>query len=261
MALYYQVFYFQVLRYFTYPLEMAAIVLRRGVEVGFFVLFWFAVANSSNGQINTLEIVSYILIARSITGITGGTGLTFSGFINDLIKKGAINNYLIKPISLIPYFYSMFTGQRAVTAVVGVVTLVIGVAISGVALTPLNIVLFLAYFIIAVLLIAVLSTIVGILAFYVTDAGPLRWSVGHVFNVLSGAMIPLSFFPPVWQKILLFSPFPMAVYGPASVFAPTTMTFGHPQMLLIGMSWLIVLWAITNYLWNRALRSYDAIGI
>jgi ABC-type uncharacterized transport system permease subunit len=74
-------------------------------------------------------------------------------------------------------------------------------------------------------------------------------------------MVPLSFFPHIWQKILLLSPFPMAVYGPSSVLAPTTATFSHPEMFLIGISWLIILWVITSYLWKRALRSYDAIGI
>ncbi|MEK9167509.1 MAG: ABC-2 family transporter protein [Patescibacteria group bacterium] len=261
MGLYFRVFYFEVLRYFTYPLEMVAIVIRRAVDVGFFVLFWIAVAHSSNGTIDTREIISYILIARSITGITGGTGLMFSGFINHLIRRGDINNYLIKPVSLIPYFYSMFSGERAITAIVSLVTLVIGIAIGSAALTPINFLLFLAYFVVGFFIITLCNVLVGIISFYVTDSAPLRWSIGHVFNVFSGAMIPLSLFPHVWQKILLLSPFPMAVYGSASVFAPSTLTFTHLQMFIVGITWVIILWVVTNYLWKRALRSYDAIGI
>lgn len=261
MGLYFRVFYFQVLRYFTYPLEMVAIVIRRILEVGFLVLFWLAVSHSSNGTINTREIISYILIARSITGITSGTGLMFGGTINEMVKKGGINNYLIKPVSLIPYLYAIFSGQRAVTALVALITFLIGIVLSPVSLTLANVALFIAYFVIAVLIITVFSVLVGIFSFYITEAAPLRWSISHVFSVFSGSLAPISFFSPAWQKFLLYSPFPAAIYGPASVFAPGTIIASHTQMLLVGVVWLIVLSIITNFLWKRALRSYDAIGI
>ena len=259
--LYLQAAYFQALRYFTYPMEIVGGLIKRTIEVGYLVLFWYLVAQGSAGAIDTKEIVAYILITGSVSGLASSSSLYFGGMISEHVKLGTISNYLIKPVRLIPYLYATFVGTRAVTMAMALVTLVLGIWLSPAALTGKMLVLFAAYFALAFLIITAISVLLGVVAFYTTEATMLRYSMGHVIRLLSGALVPLSFFPEAIRTVILWSPFPVTLYGPASVFAPSLQTMPHSQMLAIGAGWSVLLWLLAGWLWRRALRNYDAVGL
>jgi len=253
--------WFQALRYTAYPLEMVAPIIRRLVEVGFIVLFWLAVARSSNGSINPRQMTSYVLIATSVAALCNTNTLWFGGLIGKQVKMGEINSLLIRPINLIPYLYSTFLGQEVVMVAMSILTLFIGIALNPVSLTFVNVMTFIVMLIIAIGIAISFNVLIGITAFYITEATSVRHVMGHIIRTFSGAMIPISFFHGVWQKVLLYSPFPVTIYGPASILTPSFATISNIQLLLIGAFWLIALWAFSLWMWKKALTNYDAIGL
>ena len=261
MGLYLQIAWFNGLHYFTYPMELAAAVAKRLIEVSFFMMFWAAVARSSNGTINTHELLGYVLIAGSAVNLTGGGSLNFTQVIHDAIKRGGLSNYLIKPLALIPHLYATFLGERSVKLLLSIPTMIAGLMLSPTPKTPENFMIFLGYMVLATLINTAFNVLIGVAGFYTPEAASIRHTFGHAMRVLSGMLVPLSFFPGLFRTIMLYSPFPVMAYGPASVFTPSTLTIAHSTALALALGWSIILWAIALAIWNFSLKRYDAVGI
>lgn len=75
-----------------------------------------------------------------------------------------------------------------------------------------------------------------------------------VTNLLSGALIPIEFFPSGLQSIAEFSPFPAAVYTPVSIYLGNLA--GGDLWTAIGVQviWVIALWYVARLLWKPAVR-------
>lgn len=62
------------------------------------------------------------------------------------------------------------------------------------------------------------SYIFGLLSFKITNMWGLSQIMGAIINLLSGMLIPISFFPLWAQKIVNFFPFSSTIYTPSMIF-------------------------------------------
>ena len=68
---------------------------------------------------------------------------------------------------------------------------------------------------------------VGLLCFYTESVWGLSITKEIIVTVLSGALIPLQFFPDVIQKILLWLPFQAIYYTPLTMVAQPTLSLSY----------------------------------
>jgi ABC-type uncharacterized transport system permease subunit len=57
-------------------------------------------------------MLSYFLIVDSFRNIMYSYENRLSKYFQEAISSGDISNYLIKPVKIIPYFISNFTGEN-----------------------------------------------------------------------------------------------------------------------------------------------------
>jgi ABC-2 type transport system permease protein len=260
MQPYFQIVLFNARRFLVYPLEIFAIVLRRIIEFGFLALFWIIIAKSSEGRINILQIVSYFLIATSIDSIAFSSRLSFAKYLHFLIKDGSLNNFLIRPIKLIPNLFCSYLGEReGLNFPLGILTLILGIFISPIKNLE-HLPIFFLFLVVTLLLSLFINVIIGLIAFYITEPSTLRFSFMHIIRVFSGLFIPLNLFPEHIKKFFLFTPFPGLIYGPTNSLISNDSS-EHYQFLLSSIIWTIIIGFTSLYLWNKSIRKYDAIGI
>ena len=70
MTVYFDIIRFSFLRFFTYPYEIVASVLKRVVEIAFLALFWSIYIKSSGISVSISQIIAYFLIAMGVADLT-----------------------------------------------------------------------------------------------------------------------------------------------------------------------------------------------
>lgn len=260
MLVYWNIVQFNFQRFLAYPLEIGAALIKRTIDIAFLILFWTVVANSSGGSISAISLVAYFLIASSVNVFTQAGSLSFGKYINNCIKNGTISNYFIRPLPEIPHLYAAFLGNEGLSFSIAVLTLMAGIVLVPVS-SPMALVAFLGFLAVAIVLSFSINLMVGLLAFYTPEAMGLRFTVGHVIRVFSGLVIPLSFFPDRLKEIVLLTPFPSMIFGPTSVLAGQASKEETVRSFSVAVIWIMILLPLALWLWRKAIRQYDAIGM
>lgn len=113
--------------------------------------------------------------------------------------------------------------------------------------------------IVATALAVVVSAIIGLGAFWITDASPLHWVWQKLLFILGGLILPLTFYPTVMQTFGRLSPFGAILNGPANLMLiPDGAAFFEATLRLAVWSTLLV--AFATWLYRRALALVDVNG-
>ncbi len=174
------------------------------------------------------------------------------------IRMGKISSYLIYPFSFWKFHTAQFFGQQSVQILSALVCLFFAYLLtlnldlthffSGIVYTFfLGLVWFFLQF------------IIGCLAFWLEETWILRVILMNLSAFLSGAIIPLSFFPEYMLRFLQFTPFPYLSYYPAKIF------MGEIDSLFTvfgGLfAWSIVIFLLASFTFNLGLRKYSGAGM
>ena len=173
------------------------------------------------------------------------------------IREGMIATYLIKPIDL--QFYALFSSlgfffmnMSAITIpTILLMIFVFHIQIPlgiGIALFPFSLIL-------AYLLSFCFDYFIGLLGFYTESVWGMSITKEIIVTVLSGALIPLQFFPDALQKILLWLPFQAIYYTPLTMVAQPHLGLGtFIAMLAVQLFWVVALFTLTRLFYNQAVK-------
>lgn len=100
----------------------------------------------------------------------------------------------------------------------------------------------------------------GMLAFYTTYFFGMNLAKEIMINFLSGAMIPLVFFPEGIQKLFAFLPFASINYTPVMIYLDKLT--GKAMALAIGQQllWIFILYGISELMWQMAIKRLTILG-
>jgi ABC-2 type transport system permease protein len=98
--------------------------------------------------------------------------------------------------------------------------------------------------------------ILGLTSFWFVEAGGLRRVIQLLSMFFSGALIPLAFFPEGLRMAQYFLPFQYTVYVPAMVFIGNF----QPYMILYQGFAVLIMYALSEWIYRRAMRHYNDVG-
>lgn len=253
MNIYIEVIKFNFLRFLTYPTEILATVFRRIMEIVFLILFWKIVLGKGTGEMRPL--ISYFLIAQSVSLLIMARRTEFGTYLRKLIKYGNLNYYLTRPMKIIPYVYASTVGNQGLNIGLSIILIIIGIVINP-PNNLSNIVAFLLMIPTAAMIAVAFNLIEAIVAFYLTESAPIGASIRRIIEVFSGSIAPLSYFPLEIRNILEKSPFPYMVFGPVNSLTEG----GSIKVFVIGLVWAIGLNIVIYWWWRKAIKNYEAVG-
>lgn len=99
-----------------------------------------------------------------------------------------------------------------------------------------------------------LNIIVGMGAFFLENNEGLMRMKRVAVDLLSGLIVPLTFFPSWAQPILEALPFQAITYLPTSVITQRIVGEALFGAFLTQLAWIVVLWVPIVWLWSRARR-------
>ena len=245
------------------------------LEVACLIFLWFAVYQSNpsgmDASINGFtykEMISYVVLTTVFGFVTFNNDTLW--YINKDIKEGTIGNYVIKPISYRGRFVASNLGALLT------MTLVFGTplycaslgALIGIGFLPVpSILTFIIHFllfiisgVLASLLNDVISYIFGIFCFYTSAAWGLNALKTTIISFLSGTMLPIAFFPPIFKEIVTYMPFAGMSQNPVLILMMKYSYLDCMRVILVSFGWLVLLEIFAKLLFNHAIKIVTVQG-
>jgi ABC-2 type transport system permease protein len=202
---------------------------------------------------------SYLLVAFA-TGALVGSFVDFR--MSHRIRSGLVSLDLVKPVDY--QRARLWEVLGGVWIEVAVVLLVAGVAalVSGPPDLPAapELALFLLSMVALVPLKFVVSYISTLACFWTENFVGVLWTRQALTGLLSGALVPLAFFPGWLATAAEWSPFAGLTSTPALIFVGRA-TGRHALLLVaVQLGWLALLWLGSRALFGRALRRLTVHG-
>ena len=240
------------------------------VGLGSFVVTFFLwssiyAANNGNaiGGMSFPQMLTYLLLSRFWDWVQNPGG-DVDAMMPEDIRNGGLSKVLARPLSDRYYRLCLYLSHKAlygsirmlpVAALIcllpGLFTLSVGLEY---AVLPLVLLL-------SLLLQFTFSYTMALVAFWSLSIGGILFLKRIAVSFLAGAWIPLMLLPPSAQKVSELLPFQYMVYFPVQL-ALTMMSAGAIVRGCLTMAgWIVILWALSVFLWNRGLRRYSAAGI
>jgi ABC-2 type transport system permease protein len=243
------------LRYFT-----GIITYFLNVTVYFFI--WSAVFKSSpsiNGYTlaQMLTYVSVGWIIRSFYWNTIDQEMAYE------VIEGKIAMDLIKPVSIQWMWIFRAMGESAFR--LGLLTFPTAIVVALIfpvqkAASPESFFLFIVGVLGSFFLMGAINFMIGTCAIPLKSILALIRAKYWLIELLSGLLIPISFFPGALQKIMAVLPFEHIAYTPLQIYLGKFDLVTALRALAIQWSWVIVLLFLAHLWWGRASRKITIHG-
>jgi ABC-2 type transport system permease protein len=230
------------------------------------VLLWLAIYRSAAHEViggySIQEMVTYLLGAGLINTFILNTAENPE--TSQSIQDGSLSALLVQPMSPYRIWLTRDLGTKAFYLFIGSAGYLVVFFLFREYLTftmalrrvPLLIIVLLMAAVLQFLLFEALS----LLAFWVENTYGIRFTMRVIMEVIGGALIPLSFFPQLLQKVFLVLPFSFLIYLPMQMYLGKISQGEIVIELLKEAGWIAGFALLNLVIWKRGIRHYVAHG-
>jgi ABC-2 type transport system permease protein len=228
-----------------------------GILSSLIVIFlWIAIYKSAGhaviGGYSIKEMVTYLLGGGLINSFILTTAENPE--TSQSIQEGTLSSMLIKPLSPYVIWFARDLGSKAFLFVIGfggylLIFLFFRDYLLAFA-SPDHLLLFIFAVMLAALLQFFLFEGLSLLSFWIENTYGIRFTMRVIMEVVGGAIIPLSFFPQILQKIFMLLPFPFLIYLPMRIYLGKMSLEQVPMELFKEGGWIVVLAILNVIFWK-----------
>jgi len=230
-------------------------------RVFLFFFLWSAVYRPGQvtGGLDLAQAITYSTLVALVAGDRGYPMETFS----DRIRDGSIVYLFLRPLSPLRYFWGVQMGGIVFRFVLILLGAAIGIAVGVVGLpsSPEVLLLALVSLFLADLVFSVLMLLLELIAFWTTDIRGVRDLYLFAVALLTGALVPIWFFPEWAISLLAWTPFPSAASTPISLYIGRIPASDGLGALVVRAVWLVVLIAIAQQVISGASPALSRYGL
>lgn len=246
----------------SYRISYAVTFLSNTVNLLAIYFLWAGIYSGRDvvGGYTWDEMKTYLLVTFLANSVLSWYSETA---ISGKILDGSVAVDLLKPIDFQTARFSETLGTSLLEGGMSLILLVIFSSfISGVAL-PHSL---LVYVLFAISLLGAIVVKFGIvylaalLCFWSTGSMGIVWTRIAVTNLLSGALVPLAFFPDWLERVALLLPFQSIIHTPTMIFLEQAGTIESLKLIGIQYFWGAALWLAGKGMWKWAVRQVTIHG-
>jgi ABC-2 type transport system permease protein len=236
----------------TYRLEVFTNLGSLLVRVYLLRMLWTALyaQNAAPAGVPLHAILTYSAVALLMSLVLEVDG---TRMIREKIREGTIATDLMKPISLPFYFFSDGFGQTLFHALLIVPALLLALLLVRIDVpAPGVLAAFAVSFALGYCVNFLLNFLMNAIAFWTLETFAIQMMVRWISDLLSGQIVPLIFFPGVWQKVMLGLPFAAIYSTPLLIYVGTIGPQQYAAALLLQVVWLAVFAVAAAVMWRAA---------
>ena len=224
---------------------------------------WRAIYKGSGGSINGMtfdQTFIYLALAVSIFCLFK----TWTDWeMSYEVVNGIIVMDLIKPIDiqLMKMFGAIgFVFYNFITVTLPALFVIIFIFQPGV-ITVRSIALSIIPIVLAFFISFNIDYVIGLTSFYTESIWGISIAKDTIVLLLSGALIPINFFPEILRKIVGLLPFQAIYHIPLTILISKDLSiYEYLKFLGIQLSWAIALYALNRFYYSRAIKVVTVNG-
>ena len=257
---YWLVFKIAILDALEYRFDLLITVFKYSFMVMMMALVWLAVERESGTTVMDREqLVRYYIFAAILYGLSN----LHTWYFETDIKDGELSKYLVKPISYFKFYYFFQFGNTLTETGIRFVTLLpislfFGYTVSVPVANALIFILFLPLvFTFSFNLYSLISTF----TFWLTETFAIRWGLTIIFRLLSGTLVPIVYFPKIFQSVSFYLPFQHLAFTPIQIMQNQIATSTGLLSLGILFFWTVAVVIARAALWERGVKEFEGTGL
>ncbi|MFT3887899.1 MAG: ABC-2 family transporter protein [Arachnia sp.] len=240
-------------RYTRYRTAILAALIANGA-FGFIraslLMTTITTAGASVGGYDLAQASTYVWLGQGLLGAVPLWGVTE---IAERVKSGAIAMDFLRPVTVLGQWWATDLGRAASQVLPRLVPmLVVGALTTGLALPtrPLPYLLFLVSLALGTSLAFLAWTMVNLLAMWVVEVRGFQALFMIVMNLLTGLLVPVSWFPDWLRVVADATPFPSMFQTPIDA----AMGVAGIGDVGVQLAWLVALTVATQLMLSRGAR-------
>ena len=257
MNKYLLIFKFAILDALEYRVDLFIHVIKYALFTSLTALIWISVSKYSDfSPMSPEQLIIYYLIAS----ITYSFSNYHTAYIENDIRTGHISLFFIKPISPFFYYFSFQFGINLLEAILRVIILglVAYFMLPDLNFSGINILNFILSLFIVYIFTFTSYFCFSLLAFWFQYVDSIRMSYLFISRLFSGILVPITFFSITLQEKLKFLPFPYLTHVPIEIIQGKSSIF---SLIIVLFFWILIAILIYKFMWKKALKSYESVGI
>lgn len=223
-----------------------------------FLILW-AVTQKTDAEIHRL-IIYYCLFFLFFDLICTGR---VARFISRDIRRGDLSSHLLRPISYISFVWIKVTSNIAARIIIPSILLIAFILIRPDIASPsslINLLLFLLSTGFCFFLWNYFVTTIGCLSFWVNEVMQLLNVINLLLNIVIGKYIPLYLFSKDIQNFIALTPANYLGNFQILIYQGQLNSEEILKGFVIMSIWILVFLALTNILYKKGLKIYEASG-
>ncbi len=181
--------------------------------------------------------------------------------IDEEIRSGNVSNFLVKPFSY-PLFLAFDSLGSSIFRFIVRMPVAFALALIFTLKFEISLLGLMSYIILGIMglfLDALVTILIGLLAFYVEDTAPIYWIYNKLLFTIGGLLIPIDMMPAFVKTISKFFPARFILYNPANSLINFSWEFFMESFSYIVLFTAIVL-LLTSLLFSSASRRLSING-
>ncbi|MBI2009597.1 MAG: ABC-2 family transporter protein [Candidatus Chisholmbacteria bacterium] len=250
---------------FVYRFNFIMWRVRNVVQLLTLYFLWLAVSGPKESifSYSQAALLTYVLGSSLIRAIV----LSVRSIDSQVdIATGDLNNFLIKPLNYFVYWAARDIADKALNIAFAIVELVLLYLILKPPIIfpqhPSTWFLFALSVSLATALFFMFSFIISMTTFwyYQYNGWAQRFLSFVIVESLAGSLFPLDILPPLFAKILISLPTAYFIYFPMQIYLERLGDEEIATGYTVLVFWIIVLYIIGQFLWQKGLKVYAAFG-
>ena len=246
--------------------RLSAVVMVIGNLLYLIVVYflWKAIyASAGTDIVNGMTFADTLIYLVLATALYGFMEMYAVWEIGRAIQSGKIVLDLLKPIEYRSYLFWSYSGSFVVNFCTTFLPTFIAVCIVTHGAVPLgiNLLYFVISVVMAILINYSIDFLVGTVCLYTESIWGINIMKQVIVLLLSGATIPLAFFPETLRKIAYYLPFQSIYNAPLSILLDRS---ARPETVLpvlgLQLFWCVVMVVLSKLFWKVSLRQITVNG-
>src|SRR5215469_1537565 len=238
----------------TYRMEVLTEVGSLVLRVYILRSLWTALYAQNVAPVNLPlhGMITYATVAMLMSLILEVDG---TRMIREKVREGTIATDLMKPISLPMYFFSDGIGQTLLHALLVIPSLIFALLLVHIDVPPpATFGAFVLAFLIGYCVNFFLNFLMNSIAFWTLETFAIQLIVRWASDLLSGQIIPLTFFPGILGRIVFSLPFAAIYSTPLLIYVGIIPRSQWLMSFAVQVMWLVLFAGLSSFVWQAASR-------
>ena len=226
---------------------------------------WLAVFRSSHQNVvfnyQTNQIVTYLMLVALLNAVVMASRTVDLSW---MINSGDLSNLILKPLSVIRFFFSEDLADKLLNTIF----LVVEIAFFSLLFRPylfwqnqpIRLFSFMLAVVLAIVLYFLINFLLGTLGFWTNQVWAARFLYMTVADVLAGSLFPLDIMPKTIFQLFRILPFNWLVFFPNQIYLGRVNQMEVITGFLMQLGWIAVFAFLVNKVWVKGMQKYTAEG-